>query len=97
MGRLAAICALMWLAACDLPPPDPAVVANDCEDRARAAQGPTGSVTVGTNNRSGNFGEINLGVSSDFIRGRDPVAVYEECVIARTGEAPIRPPVLRRI
>jgi hypothetical protein len=29
------------------------------------------------------------------LRGLDPVAVYERCVFQRTGDLPIRPPVLR--
>lgn len=86
---------LLALAACDLPPPDPARVAAQCEARARAAQGPTGQVAVGTNSRTGGFGRVAVGISSDFLTGRDPVEVYNECVMSRTGAAPIRPPVLR--
>jgi hypothetical protein len=45
--------ALAALAACDLPPPDPAVVARECAARAQAAQGPTGSATIGINSDAG--------------------------------------------
>ena len=69
--------------------------AEICEAQARAAQGPTGGVTVGTNSNSGTFGRLEIGVSSDFIAGRDPIEVYEQCVSDRTGVGPIRPPVLR--
>jgi len=85
------------LAACDLPPPDPAKVADQCEERARAAQAPTSSVTIGVNSNSGGFASGSVGISSDFLRGRDPVAVYESCVFSRTGEPPIRPPQLRAL
>lgn len=85
------------LAACDLPPPDPARVADQCEEQARAAQAPTGSVTLGVNNRSGGFARGSVGVTSDFLTGRDPVQVYESCVFRRTGELPIRPPALRNL
>ena len=95
MIRCAAILGAMALAACDLPPPDRAVVAEQCEERARAAQGPTGQLTVGTNSSSGSFVDASVGVSADFLRGADPIAVYERCVFQRTGELPIRPPVLR--
>jgi hypothetical protein len=83
------------LAACELPPPDPALVADRCEERARAAQGPSGQITVGTSSSDGQFANASVGISSDFLRGADPVSVYERCVFQRTGELPIRPPVLR--
>lgn len=86
---------LVALSACTPAPVSPERAAEICEDRARAAQGPTGSVTVGTNSRTGGFGGVEIGVSSDFIAGRDPIAVYEACVFDKTGLAPIRPPVLR--
>ena len=85
--------ALLALAACG--PVDPELAAQRCEERARAAQGPTGGVTLGVNSRSGGFAEAEIGVSSDFLRGLDPVAVYDRCVFEQTGELPIRPPVLR--
>lgn len=97
MRNWAACIALVGLAACDLPPPDPARVADQCEQRAREAQAPTASLTLGANNRSGGFVEGSVGLTSDFLRGRDPLQVYEECVFARTGELPIRPPRLRDI
>lgn len=86
---------LFALAACAPAPINPERAAEICEEKARAAQGPTGRVTVGTNSRNGGFGGIELGLSSDFIAGRDPVEVYESCVFDRTGLAPIRPPRLR--
>lgn len=87
--------ALLALTACETPPMDPERAARYCEDRARAAQGPTGRVTLGANSQSGGFVGGEIGVSSDFLTGRDPLDVYEECVRARTGAGPIRPPQLR--
>jgi hypothetical protein len=89
------LAALAALAACSLPPPDPEAVARACEERARAAQGPTGGLTFGVNSDDGAFLGAEIGITSDFLMGRDPLAVYEECVRARTGAAPIRPPRLR--
>ena len=43
--------------------------------------GPDGDVSTG----------VSIGISSDFLRGRDPYEVYEECVFRKTGQAPIRP------
>jgi len=92
---LATLTMTLALGACTLPPPDPEIVARQCEDRARAAQGPTGSVTLGTNSRSGPFARTEIILSSDFLAGRDPMAVYEQCVYQRTGQPPIRRPELR--
>lgn len=83
------------LAACEAPPMDPERAAQYCEQRARAAQGPTGRVTLGTSSSSGSFVGGEIGVSGDFLTGRDPLEVYEDCVRARTGAGPIRPPRLR--
>lgn len=92
MIRWAALPVLL-LAACG--PINPEIAAQRCEARAQAAQGPTGSVTVGVNSDSGGFASAEVGISSDFVRGLDPVAVYDRCVLEMTGELPIRPPVLR--
>lgn len=95
MMRFGCVTVAMLLAGCELPPPDPALVADRCEERARAAQGPTGQFTLGTSTSNGNFANASVGVSSDFLRGADPVGVYERCVFQQTGNVPIRPPVLR--
>jgi hypothetical protein len=93
--RLVVPVLILLTAACTLPPPDPEVVARECEQRAREAQGPTGSLTIGLNSRSGPSVEGAIGVNSNFLRGRDPMEVYSSCVYQRTGQGPIRPPVLR--
>ena len=36
-----------------------------------------------------------LKIEVDYLRGRDPYEVYEDCVVARSGQAPVRPPRLR--
>ena len=82
------------LAACQPVPVDPERAARDCEQRAQRAGGPSGNVTIGANSDDGPFLGAEIGLSSDFLAGRDPVAVYEECVYQRTGAAPIRPPRL---
>lgn len=91
--KYAAALLMLSVAACGQISPERA--AEICEERARDAQGPTGGVTLGTNSRTGGFASVEIGVTTDFIAGRDPVEVYEECVFDRTGMAPIRPPVLR--
>jgi hypothetical protein len=86
---------LTTAAACAPQPVDPERVAQQCEERARAAQGPTGSMTIGMNSRSGPSMRAAIGVTDDFLAGRDPMQVYIDCVMQRTGGAPIRPPALR--
>ncbi len=93
-GILAGMLALLVVAGCTPVPVDPERVARECEERARAAMGPTGSVTIGVNSRSGPSVGASIGVTGDFLAGRDPMQVYESCVFQRTGQAPIRPPAL---
>ena len=83
------------LTACDPGPVDPQRAALDCERRAQAAQGPTGSVTIGASSDDGPFVGTQIGITGDYLAGRDPLEVYEQCVYQRTGAAPIRPPRLR--
>ena len=83
------------LAACEPQPVSPERAAALCEERARAAQGPTGAIEVGTSSEDGPFGGIAVGLSGDYLAGRDPLEVYEQCVIQRTGQLPIRPSALR--
>jgi hypothetical protein len=86
---------VLGLAACAPVPVDPNRAADLCEARARAAQGPTGRVGVGVNSNSGSFTNVEVGVTGDFLAGRDPNEVYEDCVFDRTGAAPVRAPDLR--
>ena len=78
-------------------PMTPERAADRCEERARAAQGPEVGVTIGANSNSGPFASAGISVSLDTIRGLDPIAVYESCVLNLTGEPPIRPARLRAI
>jgi hypothetical protein len=97
MRGAALVVALLTLApACAPVPMDPERAAQICEERARGAQGPTGSVTIGVNSQDGPNVGAAIGVTGDFLRGRDPMQVYESCVFQRTGQSPIRPPALYR-
>lgn len=93
MRRLVLLCGL--LAACgEAPPPDPREVAARCADQARAALGPTGSVSVGVNSNTGVSTGVSIGVTGDFLAGRTPEEVYERCWRSRIGGAPTIPLVL---
>lgn len=81
--------ALLLLTAC--APMSPERAADVCEERARAAAGPTGEVGIGISSGGDVSPRIKIGVTSDFLRGRDPYLVYENCVREKTGQGPIRP------
>ncbi|EBA12263.1 hypothetical protein [Roseobacter sp. CCS2] len=93
MMRFAVIGGVMLISAC--APITPERAADRCEDRARAAQGPEVGLNVGVNSDTGASASADISISADAIRGLDPIAVYESCVLNLTGEPPIRPVRLR--
>lgn len=62
-----------------------------CFERARLAQQPRGTVGVGVNSDGKTSGLLELQVSTDFLQGRDPSAVYDQCVYQKSGQAPSQP------
>ena len=64
---------------------------RQCFERARLAQQPRGEIGVGVGSNGRAAAGIELNISSDYIMGRDPAAVYETCVISKSGEPPSRP------
>ena len=86
--------ACLALAAC--APMSPEQAARQCEERARAAASPiSGSAAVGIGS-SGIVTDVDIGItiSSDYIQGRDPYVVYDQCVRDLSGQGPVRPLVL---
>ena len=81
------------MAACG--PMSPERAADVCEERANAAVAPTGRFGVGVTNKGKVATDIEIGVTTDYLRGADPYQVYDECVRQKTGQGPIRPLVLR--
>lgn len=77
------------LAACG--PISLAEAERQCFERARLAQQPRGEVAVGIGSGGRAVGALELNVSSDYLLGRDPAAVYETCVTSKAGEPPSRP------
>lgn len=86
--RLALIPCLLLLAC---GPMTMAEAERQCFERARLAQQPRGTLGVGVGSGGHAAGSVELAVSSDFLLGRDPAAIYETCVMAKTGEPPSRP------
>ena len=64
---------------------------RQCLERARLAQQPRGEVALGANSNGKAVGSFEVNISSDFILGRDPSAVYDICVQQKSGQAPSRP------
>jgi hypothetical protein len=64
---------------------------RQCLERARLAKGPTGEVTIGVGSGGKTSAGIEVEIGSDFLLGRDPSAVFESCVMQKTGEMPSRP------
>jgi hypothetical protein len=79
----------LLLAACG--PMSLAEAERQCFERARLAKQPRGEVSVGASSDGRTAAGLELNVSSDFLLGRDPSAVYESCVMNKAGEAPSRP------
>lgn len=62
-----------------------------CFERARLAQQPRGEVAVGVDSNGKVGGLVELNISSDYLQGRDPAAVYDQCVYQKSGVAPSQP------
>lgn len=89
MMRVFALGALFLLAACGPIPLEQAEY--ECAERARLAQQPRGTVHIGVNSDGGTYLGGEIGVSSDYLQGRDPAQVYDQCVYQRSGQMPNRP------
>lgn len=63
---------------------------RQCLAQAKNAAGPTGEVAVGVSNGRP-AGRFKLEVTSDYIMGRDPSAVFDQCVFQKSGQPPSQP------
>lgn len=90
MVRLMAILSLALLAAA-CGPITVEQAERQCFDRARLAVHPRGTVKLGTGSGGGLRGELSLEVSSDYLQGRDPSALYDACVYQKSGQPPRQP------
>lgn len=63
---------------------------RECAARARMAEKPQAQVFVGVNNDGDMLTGGSIGVSTDFLAGRDPSAVFNDCVKSRSGQFPTR-------
>ena len=79
------------MAACT-PPASPtmAQVEAQCRQRADAATRPQTQIAVGVGT-GGTSAGVQIGLSTDYLAGRDPEDVYTNCVTRLTGQAPETP------
>lgn len=91
--RYAVSFVLVLLAACG--PMSLSEAERQCFERARLAQQPRGEIAVGASSDGRKAAGFELNVSSDFLLGKDPSAVYESCVMSKTGQAPSQPLYMR--
>jgi hypothetical protein len=82
---------LIPLALCACGPVSVQQAERECFQQARLAAAPRGEIAVGVDSNGNVGGEFELNVSSDYLQGKDPAAVYDSCVVRRSGELPTRP------
>jgi hypothetical protein len=63
---------------------------RECVERARLAEKPKAEVFIGVNNKGDVLRGGSFGISTDYLAGRAPTAVYTECVKSRSGQFPTR-------
>lgn len=63
----------------------------ECRDRAIRATRPSAEITIGVGTSGHVASGLVIGVTDDFLVGRDPETVYRDCVVARSGEEPTEP------
>jgi hypothetical protein len=88
MTRLLALLPVLAIAACGPIPVQQAE--RICLERAHEAVQPRGHIAVG-GGTDGAKASVGLTISSDFLLGRDPSAVFDQCVLQRSGQAPSQP------
>lgn len=66
-----------------------------CQDRARLAAAPRGEVGFGIGSDGRTASNLKVEISSDYIAGRDPSAVYDACVYQKSGQPPRLPLYMR--
>lgn len=83
-----ALIALPPLAACAPLPVDQAE--RLCVEEANQARRPRGKIGLGIGSGGKPVGALDVTISTDFLLGRDPARVFDDCVKARSGQFPAR-------
>ncbi|WP_413874488.1 hypothetical protein [Albidovulum sp.] len=87
-ARAAFLPAIALVAACG--PMSVERAEDACFEHARLAAHPRGMVAVGAGT-GGAKSKLRLQVSSDWLQGKDPAALYNTCVHQKSGRMPRRP------
>jgi hypothetical protein len=90
---LVALALPLTLAACDNTV-SPERAYADCSERARLAERPRGTVGLGVGSGGRAVSSFDVTVTGDFLAGRDPYVVYDQCFRRLTGAGPTRPLIL---
>ncbi|PWK59322.1 hypothetical protein [Roseicyclus mahoneyensis] len=90
---LVALALPLTLAACDTTV-SPERAYADCSERARLAERPRGTVGLGVGSGGRAVSSFDVTVTGDFLSGRDPYVVYDQCFRRLTGAGPTRPLIL---
>jgi len=64
---------------------------RQCFLRARQTVNPLAGYSVGVGTDGVYTGNLGISIGSDFLAGRDPSAVYDTCVIQKSGQLPRQP------
>lgn len=88
MGKFV-LAGVLLLAACGPIPVE--LAERQCIEPAQLAQKPRGSVGIVADSKGNVGATLSIGVSADYLAGRDPDQVYASCVYGRSGQNPTRP------
>jgi hypothetical protein len=64
---------------------------SQCFERVRLAQQPRGEMAIGMSSDGTMDASLEVTATSDYLMGKDPSAVFDSCVMAKSGEMPSRP------
>jgi hypothetical protein len=64
---------------------------EQCFRQAQLAERPRGRIALGARSDGTVGGKLKVTVTSDYLMGRDPAALYDACVFNKSGQMPSRP------
>ena len=78
------------IAGCNNEPVSVQRAMAQCMEPTRKASGPTGTFGIGADSGKGLSTTFSIELSTDYLAGRNPDEVFDECVVSRSGSAPDR-------
>ena len=85
------LAAVALIAGCSSEPVSVRQAMEMCKEPARKAGGPTGTVGLGFDSEGGVSSSLSIELTDDYLFGRDPDEVFEECVVKLSGSVPDHP------